>query len=107
MSYRYDHTVYFTLGGNEREVRITYTVTPGEPETGPSYACAGTPAEPPEVEIERVEVEVVTGERFGKPMVKTWEPAPRWMIDMIEADEAIHADMLEAAGEGEEYERAA
>jgi len=31
-------------------VRVTGSVSPGYPERGPSYACGGTPAEPPEVE---------------------------------------------------------
>jgi hypothetical protein len=36
------------------EVEVTYSVTPGHPETGPTYACGGTPAEPAEVEIYQV-----------------------------------------------------
>lgn len=33
------------------EIDVEYTVTPGYPERGPSYACGGTPADPPEIEI--------------------------------------------------------
>ena len=36
---------------DEREVTVEFTVIPGRPETGPTYACGGTPAEPPEIEI--------------------------------------------------------
>lgn len=91
MAYVHEHTVYMTIGGNEREVCISYTMTPG---WGGDREDPGYPAD---CTIERVEVEVLTGERFGKPMVKSWEPAPKWMIDIIENDEAIHADMVEEA----------
>ena len=40
----------------ELEVDVRYTATPGEPETGPTYACGGTPASPPEVEIDFVTI---------------------------------------------------
>jgi hypothetical protein len=38
-------------GRREIELVVTYSMTPGYPETGPSYACGGTPAEPAEIEI--------------------------------------------------------
>ncbi len=38
----------------ELEVDVRYSVTPGEPETGPTYACGGTPATGPEIEIDFV-----------------------------------------------------
>lgn len=34
----------------EVEVAISYTFVPACPETGPTYACGGTPAEPASVE---------------------------------------------------------
>lgn len=40
-----------TVGKREAEVRVTYSMTPGRPEQGPTYACGGQPAEPPEIEI--------------------------------------------------------
>lgn len=39
----------------ETELLIHYTFTPGCPEQGPSYASGGEPAEPPEIELDRVE----------------------------------------------------
>jgi hypothetical protein len=37
------------------EVEVEYTcVSKGRPESGPTYSCAGEPAEPPEFEIDRV-----------------------------------------------------
>ena len=38
----------------DREVRVVALVHPGSPERGPTYACAGEPAEPPEVEVLQV-----------------------------------------------------
>lgn len=37
------------------DLRIHYRYSPGEPETGPTYACGGTPASGPEIELDRVE----------------------------------------------------
>ncbi len=96
---RYEHTACLAIGSNERELLITYTVTPGGAETGPSYDCAGEPGWPAEVEIESVEVEVIGRDCFGKPAIKAWEPAPRWLIDIIENDSDMHSDMLSQAGE--------
>lgn len=36
---------------NGLDVKIEYTYTKGQREQGPTYACAGQPAEPPEIEI--------------------------------------------------------
>jgi hypothetical protein len=44
-------------GEYEVELVVTYSVTPGQPERGPSYACGGTPAEPAEVEIISVKLD--------------------------------------------------
>ena len=92
MAFRHEHSAYLTLGSNEREVAITYTCEPG-------WAGDWTdPGYPAECTIERVEVEVLTPAPFGKPEVRTWEPAPAWMIAMIENDPDIHADMVDNAG---------
>lgn len=101
MPFRHEHKAYLSLGSNEREVVITYTCQRGwaGDRTDPGY--------PAECEIERVEVEVLTPAPFGKPSVRTWEPAPRWMIEMIQNDPDIHADMVEAAGEEDSDRRAA
>lgn len=48
---RFQFTADHMVGREEIELVVTYIVTPGSPETGPSYACGGTPAEPDEVEI--------------------------------------------------------
>ena len=49
----FSFTAYLYRGRNEREVpvEVTYSVTPGAPERGPTYACGGQPAEDGEVEV--------------------------------------------------------
>ena len=51
MARRFQFTVDHMIGREEVELVVTYSVTPGCPEMGPTYACGGTPAEPDEVEI--------------------------------------------------------
>ena len=51
MTRRFQFTVDHMIGKQEVELVVTYSVTPGCPEQGPTYACGGTPAEPDEVEI--------------------------------------------------------
>lgn len=92
MPFKHQHTAYLTIGSNERAIDITYTCEPG---WAGDYTDPGYPAE---CTIERVEVEVLAKAPFGKPDVRTWEPAPRWMIDLISNDPDIHADMVDTAG---------
>ena len=51
MAKRFQFTVDHMIGREEVELVVTYSVAPGCPETGPTYSCGGTPAEPDEVEI--------------------------------------------------------
>lgn len=46
-TYRYSTTLNWA--DEEIEVEVSYTVTWGSPETGPSYGCGGTPADPDEI----------------------------------------------------------
>ena len=100
MAFKHEYTTTLTLGSHERDVVITYTVTPGweGDRTDPGY--------PAEVSIERVEIEVQSVERFGKPTVKTFEPAPQWLIDIISNCPDLYSEMLYEAGE-EDSDRAA
>ena len=97
MSYKYDHTVYLTIGSNEIACDVVYTVTPGQPERGPSYACGGTPAELAEVNILTVEA-VLDEWRFGKKVTKR-ELVTGWLLDVISNCPDIYADLLSEAGE--------
>lgn len=51
MAKRFQFTVDHMVGRREIELVVTYSVSPGCPEQGPTYSCGGQPAEPPEVEI--------------------------------------------------------
>ena len=70
MNRRYTYAACLTWGGDiqtgEAEVECSYTVTFGRPETGPSYASGGEPADPDEVD----DVQILTVD--GKP----------WPVDM-------------------------
>ena len=97
MTRKYDHTLYLTVGSNEIACEIVYTVTPGCPETGPSYASGGEPASPPEVEIYLAEA-VIEEWRFGKKLVQR-KPITGWLLDLISNCPDINADLLSEAGE--------
>jgi hypothetical protein len=101
MAFKHDYTTTFTLGSHERDVVITYTVTPGSGPTGPSYASGGDPGYAAEINVERVEIERQMPVAFGKPAMKTWEPAPQWLIEIIENCPDLEAEMLSEAGEDE------
>ena len=97
MPYKYDHTIYITVARQELACEIVYTVTPGSPETGPSYASGGEPAVDPEVEIYLAEVVTETW-RFGKKLTER-KPVTGWLLDLIANDPDINADLLSEAGE--------
>ena len=91
MPYKYDYTVYLTVGSNEIACEIVYTVTPG---------FAGDRIDPPygpEVDIHTVEA-VIDEWRFGKKITKR-EPVTGWLLDLIANDPDINADLLSEAGE--------
>jgi len=54
---RFQFTVDHMIGRREVELVVTYSMTPGRAEQGPTYACGGQPAEPAEVEIASVKHE--------------------------------------------------
>lgn len=59
---RYTHTACLSFGTDgeadycEIDATISFTVIPGGAETGPTYACGGTPAYPAEIDDIRVEM---------------------------------------------------
>jgi hypothetical protein len=74
--------------GNEVEYVAEFTVSPGEPERGPSYSSAGEPGCPPEVES--VEVYRILRGKGGKTLRER----------RSELDEIVDEDeLLEFAGE--------
>ena len=51
MARQFSFTVDHMVGRREIELVVTYSMLPGYPEQGPTYACGGTPAEDAEIEI--------------------------------------------------------
>lgn len=53
MARQADITWHWTDPNTDEEIPllVTFNWTPGYPATGPTYACGGTPEEPPEVEL--------------------------------------------------------
>lgn len=89
---RFQFTVDHMIGRRELELVVTYSVTPGQPETGPSYACGGEPAEPAGVEI-------VSVKHGGQPaMISQDEEDALLELAIARADEDL-AD--EAAAEAD------
>lgn len=88
---RYTYTTTLEVGdadgGPEYEVEVTYTVTPGEPETGPTYACGGTPANGAVVDDIRLE------KVDGKP--RPWGMYDGWIANEDDEFETVIVGMLE------------
>ena len=81
MSHRFQFTVDHMIGRQEVELVVTYSVRPGCAETGPTYACGGTPAEPDEVEL-------ISIKQNGQPITLS-----------DEEKEALLQQVIERAGE--------
>lgn len=84
------------------EIFVEYTVTSwGAPATGPSYSCGGEPAEPPEIEIDRIWV----GDReipYLDP--NPWFKAKAWLMRKLGKHyrHPINPEWLLISGEAEE-----
>ena len=99
MAYTHNHTIYLTIGSNEIACEIEYTVEPGEPERGPTYACGGTPASPAEVDIRSVTA--VIEKWHGREKRITRYPVEGWLLSLITNCPDINADLIsEAEDEG-------
>lgn len=66
--FHYDATLTFDAGGTDVEIDVTvsFAVSWGAPERGPSYACGGTPADPDEIS------DITLLEVGGKPRPWGW-----------------------------------
>ena len=98
---RYTYTVELNRGGDtptwEGEATFSFTVTPGQPERGPSYDCGGTPAEPPLVE----DVTLIAIDGHPRPWSPYGPEHDRYIAsgfeDEIESDYTHLIAMLEIA----------
>lgn len=94
--------------GPDFDVTVSFTVTPGEPATGPSYACGGTPASPPE--IDDIRLETVNGKPRPWGMYDGWikdEDAEfeASIVSLLENSDRHWEAMMEVAAEAEEADR--
>lgn len=91
MTRRYTYTTHLEVGdadgGPEYEVEVSYVVYPAEPETGPSYACGGTPASDAYLDdLRLVKVD-------GKP--RPWGMYDGWIANEDDEFETVIVGMLE------------
>lgn len=97
MSRRYTATIPIN---EENGATVSFSVTWGAPETGPSYACGGTPADPDEITDLRVEL-VDTCEVGGAE-------ARMYADDILASDDLCDRLLIAAAEQdADERERAA
>lgn len=91
----YSHTIYVNVGSAEVALDVSYTVTPG---------FAGDRVDPPysaEAEVSKVEA-VIEVWRFGKKTTER-KQVEGWLFDLIASDAEINADLLNEAGEEDDY----
>jgi hypothetical protein len=122
MSRRFSYTTTLEWGGDtpsaEIEVTVSYLVTWGAPEQGPSYASGGQPADPDEIDdirLERVEGKArpwgmgygyITDDEFAADCVEMIGGSEHHLESMlIEAAERDADDEAAAAECRAEYRR--
>lgn len=105
---RFQHTVTVGLDSQDWKVEVEANYTPGAPETGPSYACGGTPADPDEVEVRRViRVDGIKSIRFASSFIAELTLAIEADDGLMEALAQRGAEEYAADCEGAEMARAA
>lgn len=112
MTRRYSYTTGLNRGGDtptwEGDVTVSFSCNPGAAETGPSYACGGTPAEAPE--IIDITLETVDGKARPWGMYSGYiadedNQFEREVVEELEGS-AVHMDaMLLIVGEAEAEDR--
>lgn len=97
MTRHYTHTLSLSLGGDEPtwegEATVSYAVTWGAPERGPTYACGGTPADPDEID----DIRVIAID--ARPIDDTTSDHADLLADLIEGSDALLSELLQAAAE--------
>ena len=104
---RHAHTLSLSLGGDqptwEGEATVSYAVSWGYPEQGPSYASGGQPADPDEIDdirVTHIDGEPVAHRTYGKHEAETLETH-------IECSDRLMAELLTAASEDAAEDHAA
>ena len=112
MARRYTYETSLNRGGDEPtwegEVKVSFTVIPGEPETGPTYACGGTPAVG--AQIEDIKLETVEGKprpwcMYAGYIADEDNVFEREVVEELECSETHIAEMLREAAEIEIAEK--
>lgn len=112
MSRRYTYTTGLNRGGDEPtwegDVKVSFSVLPGEAETGPTYACGGTPAS--DAQVEDIRLETVDGKArpwgmYGGNIADEDNVFEQEVIEELENSEVHLAAMLAEAAEVESAER--
>jgi|SRR3990172_3015806 len=49
-NYHFSLILPYDFGDGNEDCHVTGSITPGYPATGPTYACGGTPIDPPDIE---------------------------------------------------------
>lgn len=91
-THRFTVTMDFAAGQESIVVECDYTYLAGEPATGPTYACAGTPGWGPEVEI--------TAARWMLDH-EHWSGCPSWVNDALADDDRVLDLLIKNAEDGE------
>lgn len=114
MAKTYTATLNLSIGGDEPtwegEATVSYTVVWGAPETGPTYDCGGTPADPDEVNnitVTHIDGVPIAEREHGKHEAQTLEThiecSHRLVGTLLEIafaeDADDHADAMERRAE--------
>lgn len=92
LSHRFTVTMDFAAAQEDIEVECDYTYLRGEPATGPTWGCAGTPGWGPEIEIT---------EARWKLDHEQWSVCPAWVTDALADDDRIFDLLVMHAEDGE------
>lgn len=112
MARRYTYETSINRGGDEPtwegEVKVSFTVITGEPETGPTYACGGTPAVG--AQVEDIKLETVDGKSRPWGMYSGYvadedNAFEAEVVEELENSETHIAEMLREAAETDAADR--
>lgn len=93
----------------EISAEIEYRISAGSPAHMGDLNYPGHPAEPAEIEVEKVELVIL--DKTATPPATIREDAPRWLVNFIANSNGVYQALGEAAGWGEyqgldpDYER--
>lgn len=111
MNRRYTYTAGLNQGRDtptwEGDCKVSFSVKPGEAETGPTVACGGTPAT--DATIEDIKLETVDGRprpwnMYDGNIADEDTEFENWVIDKLEGSAVHIADMLAEAAEQDAYD---